>query len=101
MNQDQLATYELFVHDLYYPRCDVGPSEAAAEAKEFLVREASANKTLKQHQTQTREHTVCPQMPPHSGMSSGSSSTSVTIAPVSSFTMQVPRPVGPPCVREK
>ena len=39
-------------------------------------------------------------MPPHSGLSSGSSSTSVTIAPVSSITMQVPRPAGPPCVLE-
>ena len=39
-------------------------------------------------------------MPPHSGLSSGSSSTSVTIAPVSSITMQVPRPAGPLCVRE-
>ena len=35
MNQDQLATHQLFVHDLYYPRFDVGPSEAA-EAKEFF-----------------------------------------------------------------
>lgn len=39
-------------------------------------------------------------MPPHSSLSSGSSTTSVTMASASFITMQVPRRAGSPCVRK-